>query len=1091
LAEREELQLVVTLDDQASASLEKLKAAMQALGSGSQATTMERLRRQNLELVSTLKGVREESERMVGMTASLTRGLNLVGGAVAAVVGATLGVRGIKQFAESMIELKSISLQTGFSIGQIKGAIDGLEQSGIGRGTAIASIKALSNTLFDLTKMSSQVRQEMMKSTSHPEAMAMLLNRLTGFANAGALKGGITAVFEAYNNIVANETERTKSKFRGLKVGEAFLAGMGLSPEMVIAAHNAIKDLSDAQIEALDRAAEEAEKFNLKWVITKQQIGTVTQAIQTQLMKAMNDYVKSVEDSGQTWDEYVNKEIEKTIERLKSVVELWTTVGKFVAQPFTGGAEIPGAPAAPPGFWEKLNPFNPANIEREQKARENAGKSSLNLPPTGGTPYTGTMAVPFMGGLSSAGGGGRFDPMRGGREWESLSGGYSSNIEDRRNEIIENQTDMLDANKDSLSANTDELKRLNDFLMTTTMGGAPTGALGFLGTQAGGLQPGLGGGTGVAGPIGGPMGALPGLGGGGGAPGAAPGGAPGGGGAPGAAPGGAPGGGGAPGAAPGGAPGGGGAPGPSIVPGVPPSIFGGVAGGGIAGGIAGLPGGPSGPALRGLGLPPPQLGGGFGGGAGGGVAAGVQGLPGGPSGPAVRGPGGGLGGLGGGGVAGIAGLPGGPSGPAVRGPGPAGGAGGGAPGGAPGGSAGGTAGAAAIGGRGASIYNKLKAAYEQSGLVGTIPAGGERFGFKTGSADEWARFGTAVANAESSFNPKTRNTSDPGGSFGIFQYAHGQVPGGNAFDVDASVAAFVRDSAGGIGRGSILARRFSTIGSHPERTIGRLGQGYKLDSGGGVTATAAPSASDSLDSSLSMLGLNETRDRTVLKNYLAKGSAGVDPKDVPWCAAFVNANLAAAGVQGTGSAAARSFLKWGQAVNPDSPILKGDVLVQPRGRDPALGHVGQATGVTRMGKQGEEVEMVAGNVGGQAAGGGEVRRYFVPRSSLIGVRRAGEAELGTATAERQRLEQMRQSNIAVPQQQAVALDRTAGRELDKTPSVNVNGSGKISVEVKAPAGTKAGANGDGLFKKTEITRQVQMEPAASGPPAIAANGGED
>jgi hypothetical protein len=57
----------------------------------------------------------------------------------------------------------------------------------------------------------------------------------------------------------------------------------------------------------------------------------------------------------------------------------------------------------------------------------------------------------------------------------------------------------------------------------------------------------------------------------------------------------------------------------------------------------------------------------------------------------------------------------------------------------------------------------------------------------------------------------------------------------------------------------------------------------------------------------------------------------------------------------------------------------------------------------------------------------------------------------------------------------------SGRELDKTPSVNVNGSGKISVEVKAPAGTKAGAEGEGLFKKTEVTRQVQMEPASGGP----------
>jgi hypothetical protein len=56
-----------------------------------------------------------------------------------------------------------------------------------------------------------------------------------------------------------------------------------------------------------------------------------------------------------------------------------------------------------------------------------------------------------------------------------------------------------------------------------------------------------------------------------------------------------------------------------------------------------------------------------------------------------------------------------------------------------------------------------------------------------------------------------------------------------------------------------------------------------------------------------------------------------------------------------------------------------------------------------------------------------------------------------------------------------ALDRASQRE------VNVNGTGKISVDVRAPNGTNVQAQGEGLFRKTEISRQVQMEPAMSGP----------
>jgi hypothetical protein len=126
------------------------------------------------------------------------------------------------------------------------------------------------------------------------------------------------------------------------------------------------------------------------------------------------------------------------------------------------------------------------------------------------------------------------------------------------------------------------------------------------------------------------------------------------------------------------------------------------------------------------------------------------------------------------------------------------------------------------GGTGSSaIYNKLLTAYQNSGLVGTIPTDGARYGFKTGSAEEWARFGMIIAAAESDYNPRTAVSNAREQSFGIFQYNHPQVPGGNAFDVDASVKQFVEDSKssmkthGNLGPGSLLYRRFSTIQNTP------------------------------------------------------------------------------------------------------------------------------------------------------------------------------------------------------------------------------------------------------------------------------------
>lgn len=59
--------------------------------------------------------------------------------------------------------------------------------------------------------------------------------------------------------------------------------------------------------------------------------------------------------------------------------------------------------------------------------------------------------------------------------------------------------------------------------------------------------------------------------------------------------------------------------------------------------------------------------------------------------------------------------------------------------------------------------------------------------------------------------------------------------------------------------------------------------------------------------------------------------------EVPWCSSFANWCLRAAGVPGTKSAAARSWLTWGTAL--DEPRY-GAIVVLARGTNPAQGHVG-------------------------------------------------------------------------------------------------------------------------------------------------------
>ncbi len=96
--------------------------------------------------------------------------------------------------------------------------------------------------------------------------------------------------------------------------------------------------------------------------------------------------------------------------------------------------------------------------------------------------------------------------------------------------------------------------------------------------------------------------------------------------------------------------------------------------------------------------------------------------------------------------------------------------------------------------------------------------------------------------------------------------------------------------------------------------------------------------------------------------YRDAGHPKIDNDEVAWCAAFAGACLVRAGVSGTRSLMARSYLKWGVAL---SEGRLGAVTVLTRGANPAYGHVGFWIGETRSrvillgGNQGDAVSVSA------------------------------------------------------------------------------------------------------------------------------------
>jgi uncharacterized protein (TIGR02594 family) len=88
------------------------------------------------------------------------------------------------------------------------------------------------------------------------------------------------------------------------------------------------------------------------------------------------------------------------------------------------------------------------------------------------------------------------------------------------------------------------------------------------------------------------------------------------------------------------------------------------------------------------------------------------------------------------------------------------------------------------------------------------------------------------------------------------------------------------------------------------------------------------------------LGLREivgSKDEPRIVQFFAEaGNAWVKDDETAWCAAFVGAKLAEAGIKGTGKLNARSYLDWGQPLAKPTP---GAITVFKRGSSSWEGHV--------------------------------------------------------------------------------------------------------------------------------------------------------
>lgn len=107
--------------------------------------------------------------------------------------------------------------------------------------------------------------------------------------------------------------------------------------------------------------------------------------------------------------------------------------------------------------------------------------------------------------------------------------------------------------------------------------------------------------------------------------------------------------------------------------------------------------------------------------------------------------------------------------------------------------------------------------------------------------------------------------------------------------------------------------------------------------------------------------------------YHATTTLKATTDEVPWCSSFVNWCVSMAGLRGTNSAAARSWLDWGTTV--DTP-REGDIVILSRGNRPQSGHVG-----FYIEKIGDIIKVLGGNQSDSV----KISNY--PVANVLGYRR--------------------------------------------------------------------------------------------------------
>jgi uncharacterized protein (TIGR02594 family) len=290
--EYEELRLNVSLVDNVSSALERIKSSLQNLGGGPSGAGMDRLKRQSQELTGTIKGLTGGFGEAATAIGKFAGPVGLAAGAVVGLgVAVAKALSGLRDYANEMDRLGKMATQTGLSAGQIKSMSEAMERSGISADKATANLSGLAGAMADIGRANSELRQKLLAGAgqgSDRAQMEMLLGELGRVANnPEAFANRVRqAMDEIYDAVLA----RTGSSTRAAEARDKFSREFG-APDLKHF-RGEFQAMTREQAVALEASIRDANEFNAVTARIGQSWGKITDTISSVVLPAATAVLK-------------------------------------------------------------------------------------------------------------------------------------------------------------------------------------------------------------------------------------------------------------------------------------------------------------------------------------------------------------------------------------------------------------------------------------------------------------------------------------------------------------------------------------------------------------------------------------------------------------------------------------------------------------------------------------------------------------------------------------------------------------------------------------------------------------------------------